>query len=137
MNISYFANKIRELRKQFKKTQRDMAKDLSLGQGGWSKYEHRKHVPSLTIAIQIADYFNVSLDELVGRNFQNPQIKPDSKTTVDAFVEIMESLIIIMHHQKRPDIIEALRGLLKDIAERRGVKDVAEKMSRKKYKRTA
>jgi len=137
MNISYFGNKIKELRKQFRKTQRDMARDLNLGQGGWSKYEHGKHIPSLTVAVQIADYFHVSLDELTGRRLKSDKNKPDIKNSVEAFCEIMENLIIIMHEQKRPDIIEALRGLLKDIAERRGVVKVAKKMSRKKYKNTA
>ena len=88
-------------------------------------------------AVAYADYFLISLDELVGREFRQPKAMAIPSNSVDAFIEIMESLTIIMKVQKRPDIIEALRGLVKDIAERRGVKEVAKKMSRKKYKNIA
>lgn len=129
-----FGNKIKQLREAKGLKHRDVARDLDIGQGLWSRYEQGKVVPSLEKGVQIAQYFNVSLDELAG--IKPSQIQKPSQN-VDAFIEIMESVITILRNEKRRDIIDGLRGFVKHIAERRGEKDVAKKMSRKIYKKIA
>lgn len=43
-----------------------MEKDLGLGKSVVSKYD--EHAPSIEKIVKIADYFNVSIDTLIGRN---------------------------------------------------------------------
>lgn len=60
--------KIRELRKEKKVSQIKMAMDLNMSQNTISRYETGQREPGIAELILIADYFNVSIDELVGRN---------------------------------------------------------------------
>jgi len=65
---SYFSNKIKELRKKQNLTAVEMEKALGLSGGLWSRYERSLVMPNLSVAHKIADFFGVSLDELVGRD---------------------------------------------------------------------
>lgn len=69
-----------ELAKQFKKvrmenhrTQKQAAEALGISEQAYQKYEYGKVVPSALVLIALADYFDVSLDYLVGRS-DNPEI---------------------------------------------------------------
>lgn len=59
--------KIKELRKKNKITQIKMAMDLDMLQNTISQYENGKREPDIKTLIRIADYFNVSVDYLIGR----------------------------------------------------------------------
>lgn len=59
--------KIKELREQNRIQQEELAEYLSISQSTLSRIEKGLRMPSLQIAIRLADYFDVSLDELVGR----------------------------------------------------------------------
>lgn len=58
---------IKILRKQIKKTQDEVAKDLNLQKQTYQNYELGKREPDLKTLKKIADYFNVSLDFLCNR----------------------------------------------------------------------
>ena len=60
--------RIRELRKKKSVTQLRMAMDLGLSQNSISRYETGDLQPDIAELIRIADYFNVSIDYLVGRS---------------------------------------------------------------------
>lgn len=60
--------RIRELRKKKNITQLRMAMDLGLSQNSISRYETGDRQPDIAELIRIADYFNVSIDYLVGRS---------------------------------------------------------------------
>lgn len=60
--------RIRELRKKKSVTQLRMAMDLGLSQNSISRYETGDRQPDIAELIRIADYFNVSIDYLVGRS---------------------------------------------------------------------
>lgn len=63
-----FANRLKELRKSKKLKQTDMAEILDITARHYQKMEYGKvNVPALTL-IALADYFDVSLDYLVGRS---------------------------------------------------------------------
>ncbi len=63
-----FANRLKQLRKEKKLKQTDMATLLELTTRHYQEIEYGKvNIPTLTL-IKIADYFNVSLDYLVGRS---------------------------------------------------------------------
>lgn len=60
--------RIYELRKIHNLTQKQLASETSLSVRGIQNYELEVRIPTLEIAIALADYFNVSLDYLCGRS---------------------------------------------------------------------
>ena len=56
------------LRKEFKVPQSSIAKAVGVSTTHYQNYEYGKHEPTTTILISLADYFDVSLDYLVGRS---------------------------------------------------------------------
>lgn len=66
-----FSNRLKQLRKEKNLKQSDMAKLLELTTRHYQQIEYGKvNIPTLTL-IFLADYFDVSLDYLVGRT-DNP-----------------------------------------------------------------
>ena len=66
---------MQSLSKQFKKirlenklTQKQVADGLNITEQAYQRYEYGKTVPSALVLIALADYFDVSLDYLVGRS---------------------------------------------------------------------
>ena len=57
---------LRTIRIQRKKTQSDIAKLTGFNQTYVSKWENGEREPDIATLIKLANYFNVSLDELVG-----------------------------------------------------------------------
>ncbi|MBC3938551.1 XRE family transcriptional regulator [Anaerotruncus massiliensis (ex Liu et al. 2021)] len=60
---------------QFKKirveknlTQKQVADGIGVAEQAYQRYEYGKTVPSALVLIALADYFDVSLDYLVGRS---------------------------------------------------------------------
>ena len=62
---------LKELRKQNGSTQISLAKFLGIDQTTYSGYETGKSNPDINTLIKIADYFDVSLDYLCGRQNKN------------------------------------------------------------------
>ena len=67
--------KIRELRKAKGLTQKQVADKVGIHNSYISQIENYQINPSLLIAICLADVFNVSLDELVCRDFKGGKEK--------------------------------------------------------------
>ncbi|MBO0453225.1 helix-turn-helix domain-containing protein [Candidatus Enterococcus murrayae] len=63
-----FAQQLKELRKRTPHlTQMDMAKELGIAKTTYASYEQGKRTPDIETQNKIADFFNVSLDYLHGR----------------------------------------------------------------------
>lgn len=60
--------RIRDLREDADLTQRQIAEILLCDQSLYSKYERGERVLPLDLAVKLADYYQVSLDYLVGRS---------------------------------------------------------------------
>lgn len=60
-------NVLREQRKKVKKTQTEIAKVLHVSQRVYSDYEKGKCEPSIDTLINMAEYFQIPIDVLVGR----------------------------------------------------------------------
>lgn len=69
-----FAKRFKKLRTEHHLSQNDIAKALNLSRGTVTHWENEIRLPSLEVAIKLADYFNVSLDYLVGRS-NRPDLK--------------------------------------------------------------
>ena len=63
--------KIRELRKVAGITQEEAAKHLQISRQVFANYENEINQPSLEMLCKIADYFNVTIDYLVGRESED------------------------------------------------------------------
>ena len=65
--------RLKELRKKKGISQLRLATDLNTTQNTISRYETGEREPGIDELIMIADYFNVSVDYLIGRT-ENPKI---------------------------------------------------------------
>ena len=75
--------RIKELRKKKGKTQEEMATELGIKKQNLQNYEIGKREPSIDILLTLAEYFDCSIDELVGN---------EKKTSFDASPEKAELL---------------------------------------------
>ena len=86
-------NNIKTLREQRKITQQECADIFGVKLRAWQTYEQGVSEPKFNMLLKIADYFNVSLDYLLGREpVENPfenLIKPVSD---DKFIELYSGL---------------------------------------------
>jgi methanogenic corrinoid protein MtbC1/DNA-binding Xre family transcriptional regulator len=62
-----FASRLRELRVRRGLRQKDLARELGLAQTTIANYEQKSRFPDEEVLDRIADYFNTSLDYLLGR----------------------------------------------------------------------
>lgn len=69
--MSEFSNKLKELRTSKNISQKQIASQLDIADRQYRRYENEEQQPTLPIIIKLADYFDVSLDYLVGRT-NNP-----------------------------------------------------------------
>lgn len=60
--------RIKDMREDRDLTQKQIAEYLMCDQSLYSKYEREEREIPLRLLIKLADYYNVSLDYLVGRN---------------------------------------------------------------------
>ena len=92
-----------ELRKKKGKNQAEVAKFINVSQVAYSKYETGKSEPSYDILTKLADYFDVSVDYILGRD-EMPALKiPDELKDVQvAFYDGIKDL-------KQEDIDELVK----------------------------
>ena len=63
--------KIKELRERTKLNQTTTAKKIGIPRVNYNKYENEEIEPNIETLCKLADYFNVSLDYLCGRTWNN------------------------------------------------------------------
>lgn len=68
-----FSERLVSLRKERNITQKQLAAELNLSEVGIQNYEGERRKPAYDVLLALADYFDVSLDYLVGRT-DNPEI---------------------------------------------------------------
>lgn len=61
-------DRLRELRKERNVTQQELADDMLVTTRTLGRYESGEREPRLPIVFDLADYFEVSIDYLVGRS---------------------------------------------------------------------
>lgn len=66
--MSDFSSRMKELRKERNMKQQELADIFSVKVRTYQGYEYGESYPEVAKLIAIADYFNVSLDYLVGRS---------------------------------------------------------------------
>lgn len=79
-----FATILRELRKSRDLSQGDLAKALSVHHTAVSQWETGRTMPDIDTITQVARYFNVSTDYLLGRDDDpNPSAPPPATKDID------------------------------------------------------
>ncbi len=61
-----FSNRLKHLRQKYKLTQGELAAVIGLKSTAISNYESKRNEPSFDKLISLSDYFNVSLDYMLG-----------------------------------------------------------------------
>lgn len=85
--------RVRELREAKGMQQKALAIDLCVSQPTVSDWESGRKVPSAKSTQKLADYFNVSIDYLLGRNEEQPAPREGDGLTVEQMelVKLFES----------------------------------------------
>ena len=65
--MATFGERLKKLRKSKNITQKDFATILHVTERAYQNYEMNSSTPNYKLLLTITDYFNVSLDYLVGR----------------------------------------------------------------------
>lgn len=68
-----FSERLTSLRKSRNLTQKQVYEAVGMSAIGYQRYEYGEREPAFPKLIALADYFNVSIDYLVGRT-DNPEI---------------------------------------------------------------
>jgi transcriptional regulator with XRE-family HTH domain len=66
--MSNFSDRIEELKKAKGIMQKDLAKVVNMPLRTYQRYEYGQREPDTSVLIAVADFFNVSIDYLVGRS---------------------------------------------------------------------
>ena len=66
--MALFSERLKLLRTDKKLTQKEFAKILKINERSYQNYEINASTPNFKLLLFIADYFDVSLDYLVGRS---------------------------------------------------------------------
>lgn len=99
-----FSERIKQLRNSKKLLQKDMAELLGITTSAYGFYEQSKRQPDSTTLIKLADFFDVSVDYLLGRtnvpHMEIPQendLPQEALDRIEEFIELMK-----LKYQKKP-----------------------------------
>lgn len=81
-----FAQRLKELRKRQGITQIEFAKIFNISNGTIGNWESGNRMPDFNTIQKIADYFNVTVDYLLGRESESQQ-KPEIETDIEKILE--------------------------------------------------
>ena len=62
-----YGERLKTLRKERKISQKDLAKYLDISVRGYQSYESEDNEPNIKMLTKLADFYDVSIDYLVGR----------------------------------------------------------------------
>lgn len=89
--MNTLGNRISDLRRQHKMTQDELALQMNVSSQAVSKWENDLSIPDLPILMKLADFFHVSLDELV-----RPQVEKVSYVPNETRKSI-EQMVLRIH----------------------------------------
>jgi transcriptional regulator with XRE-family HTH domain len=104
---------IRELRDERKLTRQDLAKTLDIGTPSITAYEAGSQMPPVDNLAKLADYFNVSIDYMIGRTrdkllHQLYRINPDE----EEFISVIIGALVQATEGKEPlEVIDICQNL--------------------------
>lgn len=87
--MNSLGSNIKHLRESNNLNQKELASKLNIGISTLSQYENNVRVPSDDIKIKIADYFNVTVDYLLGRS-SNPKLSRKNELDIQKSLQEMK-----------------------------------------------
>lgn len=90
--MSKFGSRLKELRLRKGILGKDLAKCLEVEPATITNWEKGKRFPKEDMIIKIADYFNCSLDYLLGRSLEETELKYPYDLTAEELANILNSL---------------------------------------------
>lgn len=87
------ANRIKELRKQLKLSQRELADLLKVSQQTVASWETHRSEPSYDMMLHLATFFGVTLDDLLGRHDNQAPSQPSSSHDLQKFLQDHQGLL--------------------------------------------
>lgn len=110
--MAKFGELLAELRADRKITQKQLADVLHVSVGTISNYENGVHFPDVEKLIDIADYFNITTDYLLGRTSNDFSLEMLDKPVVDrkTYGSMMSDLIAMS-----PERLKALALIIDDM----------------------
>jgi len=83
---------LKEIRNKTKLTQNDLALKLNIARSTYNGYEQGISEPNIETLCKLADYYDVSLDYLVGRQYKNDIgfLSPEQKNIVYVIKQLNE-----------------------------------------------
>ena len=135
--MAEFKDRLQYLRKREHLTQRELADKIGVTGGAIAMYECGKRMPTIDIEESIAKYFNVSLDELRGRQITSQySITQEEFNIIEAYRELPKAekdmvkrmlaysdrLIEIQHRQMPHSTVTTGKKLISELTNYQGVK---------------
>lgn len=102
-------NNIKELRKSKRMTQKDLALAMNVSQQTVGAWETERAIPGADTLSELADYFNVTTDYLLGRS----EKKDDDKVDYVALDKVLDNARSFDGEPMDEHDREILRGILK------------------------
>lgn len=92
-------NKVKVLRGQLDLSRKDLAENLNISYHALSKYETNEREPDIQTLKKIADYFNISIDDLLDRKVSKRELPENEKHVIRAHIPVLTRLT------KDPDFV--------------------------------
>lgn len=111
-----FAEKLKSLRKEYKISQRDLAKELGVGAGVISDVERGQRNPSERLAFKLADRFNTEPSYWLDKDIEIEKMIKESpfKQLTDGLEQLIdEGIIKTVDDFNDDEIIEIIMDLVK------------------------
>ena len=107
-----FGDILAELRQDHKMTQKELAKALGVATSSISAYERGPRLPALDILVELANYFDVTVDYLTGQTKWNVSLSRLSEPFAEnvSLGELIQSLSALSPIQR-----QALSIIVKDM----------------------
>ena len=78
--MEFYGKELKYQREQNNLSQCELAKQTGISQQNISRWERNEKEPGIHFCVQLADFYGITLDELVGRDYgreDKPKIKND------------------------------------------------------------
>ena len=92
--------RLKELRLRQNKQQGEVAKDLNMSQTGYSHYETGRTQPNIEMIIKLADYFHVTIDNLLEHDvpylMDKSEFTKQQQEVIDQITELNDTQCILV-----------------------------------------
>lgn len=129
-----FAQQLKKLRRVNNLRQQDLAKELGVAQTTIANYERGYRFPSPDLLIEIANYFAISLDDLLGRDLVEHEInkakfieQADFLASDESLPKIIKKYVALLLAGKKKQALNILIKLYQDLGMEKLCLDVLSK----------